>query len=81
MRRELMEELGAVIGEARAVTMLRMPGFRLTVFAANLPAGAAPVPNGEIAGWRWLAPDDPLPEPHTHGLGEVLSKARAALQI
>lgn len=80
MRRELMEELGLAIGDARAVTRLETPGFRLTVFAANLPAETALTPNGEIAGWRWLSPDEALPEPHTNGLGEVLAKARAVLR-
>ena len=79
VRREVMEELGLTVADPCPVVTQNLPGFRLSVFAARLPEEATPVPNGEIADWCWHAQDDALPEPHTHGLADVLAKARAAL--
>ncbi len=76
VRREIGEELGLALGEIRFVATHKVPAFELSVFAAYLPEGAIPHPNGEIADWRWQPADAPLPEPHTEGLAHVLERAR-----
>ena len=80
VRREIGEELGFALGAVHFVETHQVPGFELNVFAALLPDGAVPRPNAEIAGWQWQAPQAPLPEPHTDGLGGVLERARRTLR-
>lgn len=79
IRREIDEELGLVLGKLVFVQTHRVSGFELNVFTTHLHDQIVLRPNAEIADWRWHQVETPLPEPHTDGLGAILSKARRTL--
>ena len=75
--REVREELGLGVADLRAVRAMRLGGgFLLQVFATTTFAGEI-VASPEVAGLRWIDPDELASLPTTPELDVVVAEAFA----